>query len=368
MIKKEKNILLTLLTVLFCNFLFAQVGEKLDKEKLTLLSIKQSAISPSSFQKAHLHFFEAQKAIERNDWTSAKSHLDSSIYHNPNFSKAYSNRGFIFFRLKEYPLAISDFNKALSLNDKLDLSLYGLGITSIETNQYQKAMDNFNQVDPSHSLYGKAILGIAESYYLLDKYQNALNTLDTIYFESNILKSEAFFWKSVSYFKINNKELAYQNIESAIQNDSLNPTYHFAKAEFLLEDEKYSEAIDSYNTAIELKENYQPALLNRSFAKMKVFEFSSAIKDLDKLVALQESDVFLSNRSVLLSKANRYSEAIQDGKKATELNPDNGKAFLNLGNAYFLNKEKDKACSSWERSAKKGIELAKMHIEQECKK
>jgi len=67
-----------------------------------------------------------------------------------------------------------------------------------------------------------------------------------------------------------------------------------------------------------------------------------------------------------------YNLAIYYGKqgnheKAIEINPQFDLAYSNMGNAYRLLFEFDKACKSWQKALALGNEKCKEKIEMNCK-
>ena len=52
--------------------------------------------------------------------------------------------------------------------------------------------------------------------------------------------------------------------------------------------------------------------------------------------------------------AQKYEEAIGDFEKAVELKPDYADAYFNLGRAYYIMHDEDKACENYQLAAKYG--------------
>src|SRR5688572_25652575 len=96
---------------------------------------------------------KSKKAIElytladnfrvRGQFTEALNLLDQALAKDKNFVEAYYRRGLTFFSMKQYPNAMSDYEKGLSLTNDLrkqKVFWYDLGELYLLSGQYEKAM------------------------------------------------------------------------------------------------------------------------------------------------------------------------------------------------------------------------------------
>ena len=96
---------------------------------------------------------KSKKAIElytladnfrvRGQFEEALNLLDQAIAKDKNFVEAYYRRGLTFFSMKQYPNAIADYEKGLSLTTDLrkqKVFWYDLGELYLLSGQYEKSM------------------------------------------------------------------------------------------------------------------------------------------------------------------------------------------------------------------------------------
>ena len=96
---------------------------------------------------------KSKKAIElytladnfrvRGQFEEALNLLGQAIEKDKNFVEAYYRRGLTYFSMKQYPNAISDYEKGLSLTSELrkqKVFWYDLGELYLLSGQYEKAM------------------------------------------------------------------------------------------------------------------------------------------------------------------------------------------------------------------------------------
>ena len=99
---------------------------------------------------------------------------------------------------------------------------------------------------------------------------------------------------------------------------------HFEKGNTYDEEEKYAEAIEEYNKAIDLMKFNIP-----------------------------QKDLYLNNKAISLLRIEKYSEAVECLKQAISINKRNSLYYENLGYAYFLDNKYKSAEINYETAVKK---------------
>ena len=93
---------------------------------------------------------------------------------------------------------------------------------------------------------------------------------------------------------------------------------------------QYDRAIQDYDQAIRLDQNYAVTFLNRGVAYSGKTQYDHAIQDYDQAIKLNpNSALAFHNRGAAYSKKNEFSRAIQNYDQAIKLNPDYAAAFYN---------------------------------------
>ena len=105
-----------------------------------------------------------------------------------------------------------------------------------------------------------------------------------------------------------------------------------------------------YTKAIDLKPDYAFAYNNRGLVYSKKGLHDKAIADLNKAVALLESEgdkhdltIAYDSRGVAHSRNGRYDQAVRDYTAAIQFKPDYAFAHNNRGYAYYLKRQYDRA-------------------------
>ena len=96
---------------------------------------------------------------------------------------------------------------------------------------------------------------------------------------------------------------------------------------------KYEKAIECYDRALEINQNYAEAWYSKGYALYRLGRYKEAIGCYDRALKINQNYVeALNNKGVALSKLRRYEEAIECYDKALEINPNYAEAWYNKGN------------------------------------
>lgn len=82
----------------------------------------------------------AQKAVVEGRWEEAQQVYEEIVNINPRSPEAFSNLGYVLYRLENYSSAIARLQKALALNPNLSHTRALLGLCYFYTNQFSRAI------------------------------------------------------------------------------------------------------------------------------------------------------------------------------------------------------------------------------------
>jgi tetratricopeptide (TPR) repeat protein len=150
-------------------------------------------------------------------------------------------------------------------------------------------------------------------------------------------------------FEMNDQEKAQLSKQYSEQKErskfSAEVKAHFELGVKLYEETKYTEAMESFNKALE-KNPKQPGIVSRvADCYMKLEKNEEALANYDKAIEMNSLDpnVYM-NRGVVLSKLGKIAESQEAFKKAAEMDPSSAaKNFYNLGLTMINTGNNDKA-------------------------
>lgn len=96
---------------------------------------------------------------------------------NPNYVKAYNNRGTTYYNLGLYNKAIRDFNKSIELNP-CEYSYFYRGNSYYHLQQYEKAIQDYSEVIKLNPKFALAYFNRAVTYHKIGEYKKAVDDLN----------------------------------------------------------------------------------------------------------------------------------------------------------------------------------------------
>lgn len=123
------------------------------------------------------------------------------------------------------------------------------------------------------------------------KFEEALEVLEKSQ-KLNPQNALTYFSKAIAYHNLNELRAAYENYEKAIKLDNKMVDAYYNKAQAILafEDKseiEYREALSLLEKATDLDENFIDAHYYSAVVKKQLGEYESAIKSLDKVLAIE---------------------------------------------------------------------------------
>ncbi len=235
---------------------------------------------------------------------------DKIITAQGSLAEVYNYLGLSYSALQRYPEAITNYDKALSLNPRAVDYLINKGI----------AMEKFNQPYSALALYKKA---------MLIEPDNGLAS-----YNFSLLSSQ-----------LNTQETAIEAFDQVIAKDSTLAFAYTERGSSKLKTGDYQGALEDYNQALTLDPNSPDNWLNRGLAKEKLKDFNGAYEDFSQYIDMHPDLArgYL-NRGNVLVKLTQYQEAIQNYDLALFYEPNQGLVYLNRGIAKYNIQDKEGAC------------------------
>lgn len=156
-------------------------GSNAQKDKLNAISTDTSSMSPAikriggpADSEAAKLYAEGNKKGKAGDFRGAIDDYSMSLSHAPS-GNCHIKRGFAYLMIDNYPMAIEDFNTAITMNDQFNEAYLGRGISKFEMKDYQAAetdLTRYLQVNKKNAMAYNYMAGID---FLKQRYQESLN-------------------------------------------------------------------------------------------------------------------------------------------------------------------------------------------------
>lgn len=198
---------------------------------------------------------------------------------------AYTNRGVDHYRLKQYDLALTDFNKAIQLQPDYAWAYLSRGAVHEVQQKKAEALADYNKAITLNPSFQDAYLNRGNLYKSEGKVEEAITDYSKV-IAMNPACLEA--WVNRGYLYMNHGKL--------------------------------NEAVDDYSRAIELSPDYAIAYFNRGQIFNRQSRFTAAIDDFSTVITLNPNDAeAIYFRGIALYTTGNKSSACSDIQEATRL-------------------------------------------------
>ena len=216
--------------------------------------------------------------------------------------------------------------------------LVKMGNELIAQNNYEEALEKFNEALDYLPSYAPALDGKASLLILMEDYKGA--------------------WKI---------------IDDAIEKNSDYPQFYLTRGKVLIHKGKHKNAIDDLNRALDLAQGLNDKIfenkiyVTRGAAHQKLMAFDAALNDYSKAIQLDENNpnVFIY-RGYLYYQNMEYEEALKDFNTVIEIDPENPIAYYNRGMIYIKQGKDDEACEEFHKGCELGNTNACKMVVSRC--
>jgi tetratricopeptide (TPR) repeat protein len=123
-------------------------------------------------------FTQGANLLKEQKWEEGISFFDKVIDKDPKNSKAYYNRGFGYYGLKDYDKAWNDFDKATQLDPKDSTAFLYMGLIKYYEKDYEASITQYNNAIKAQPKYATAFYNRGISKGQLKDYAGAEKDFD----------------------------------------------------------------------------------------------------------------------------------------------------------------------------------------------
>lgn len=331
-------------------------------------------IASDTISKEQIIYNKARLLADSAKYKQAVKELKKTIKIRNNYWEAYNLMAECQIRMKDYPAADKELEKANKIAPMNYETMKWKGIVFYLTNKFsdaKKALDTSiyfateEKIDDAELLYYRALL-----MFKGRNYKAALESCQAIfefkadYIDAYLLLAEIRFARKEYNYVI--KELN-EAIRLTEQTKPDNRLYKLlAKSKF--ENQDYKGAIADWGRYLQDFPKEEEALISRAVAKINSNDNSGAIADLDEAIKINGSNaVSYCYRGVAKGGNRQYVEALKDLDYSIKLKFNYSVAYVNRAAIKFAIKDKRGACADLEKADGLGDEMAIKLIERYCK-
>ncbi|MDY6950155.1 MAG: tetratricopeptide repeat protein [Thermodesulfobacteriota bacterium] len=266
------------------------------------------------------HHVKGLRYQEKGKWDKAIAEYTKAIELNPEYGRAYLDRGGAYLNKGQYDQAIFDSTKAIALHPNVSEAYFNRADAYRITAQYDRAISDYTKVIELNPEYAKAYLDRGGAYLCKGDYEQAISdSTKAIELHPNV--SEAHFNRAVAYRITAQYDRAISDYTKAIE---LNPECAEAyvdRGAAHLYMGHYAEAISDSTKAIELNPGYVGGYNNLSWllATCPDSTYRNGARAVDlaqTAIRLDHSFARLDTLAAAYAEAGRFDEAVKTQEQA----------------------------------------------------
>ncbi len=276
----------------------------------------------------------ARAAMEHKDYAEAVRSYKEYLAKKPDDADGHFDLGNAYASLKQTADAKAEYEKAISLDSKLDAAYVNLGITLMETDPaaavepFQKAAALLPDQARPQFLVGWAYERSGKPALAVEHYRAAEKLDDK--------NSDIHFALGRVLLASNQPADAETEFRAAIASDPSNSQAHLGLSQALMAENKSEEAAAELGKYVEAQPNDTAARVAYALALAKLGKNEDALAELDRAAGpSQESLSALKLRGQVLFQLKRYDDAIAVLERAAKLAPQDADIPAQIGHVYL---------------------------------
>lgn len=272
-----------------------------------------------------------RNALYFDDYVLSIQYFNQVIKLKPYLSEPYLLRAIAKIQLGDYTGAELDCNAAIERNPFQPGAYYTRGYIYLQTNQLEKAKNDFSEAlifAPENKTY---IAMRADVLAGLKEYELALDDINRLLYREP--KSAALHFEKGTICLRSGDTICAQNaFIKATEYDSQNPANWSALGLVQLMQDNQDDALISLSKSIDYGSKWAGDYINRGIIYYRLHNYRSALADYDKAVTLSPHDAqCYYNRGVLRQELGDYNRALEDFTKAINIAPDQIEIYYQRG-------------------------------------
>jgi tetratricopeptide (TPR) repeat protein len=311
---------------------------------------------------AHCSLAGGLRALRRHD--EALASYDRAIALQPDFARAYSNRGVVLADMQRHEEAVASHDRAIALRPEFAEAHSNRGVVLAALLRHEEALASFDRaiaLQPNnaapHYNRAKLLADLRRLDEALTSYDHAI-ARQPAYVEAHYNRA-----KVLADLRRHAEALASYDRTIALKADHAEA--HSNRGVVLLDLQRPEEALVSHDRAMVLKPDHPEIYSNRGYALAELRRCEEALASCERAIALRSdyADAFL-NRGVILARLQRREEALTSFDRVLALQPNFALAYYNRGLVLADMQRHDEALANHDRAIAIQPDFAEAHWSQ----
>jgi tetratricopeptide (TPR) repeat protein len=284
-------------------------------------------------QNSKQYFKAGEEFLKNNKFEDALDQYSKALQIEPDLTKAYTQRAFVYSQLSKFKEAAEDYDRASVFIPKDEFNYYDAAAMYYTIGDNQSSFERLNKALVIKPNFLEAIQLKVLVLVNLKKYDEALaNAKMALKYKET---AENFYVFGRVNDILGNLDIAGEAYLKALQENDQYITAAIRLADLQRRQKKYALAISYINRAVRQDPNSIEAYLVRSDIYADQIQYQSAINDVSTIMSLKpdDPDMFFK-RGKYYQAFTQHTNAIIDFNKVISLQPENAKAYYERAYSY----------------------------------
>ena len=272
---------------------------------------------------------------------SARITLEEILKLQPKCLDALNLLGVIAARSKNHERALTLFDRAIALDQRISGPFSNKGLLLCELGQFEAALDCFDRAIAINSDDAVVRFNRANVLKQLDRPNDALQG----YEKAITIKpdfAQAHYNRGVLLKDLGRHDEALASYDSAVRSRAGYAEAFFNRGNLLLEMGRHAAALENFDRAIECRSAYAEAYLNRGDVLQKLGRTELALRSYDRAIAIRPNYIKAHyNRGNLFKSLNRRDGAVASYNQCLEIDSSHADAHFNKALVHLAHGEFD---------------------------
>jgi len=220
--------------------------------------------------------------IDREDLATAQQTTSKLLATYPLNVAAYDLQGLIYLRENKLDAAVEAFSNAIEKDPSYAIAWYNLGAAKHQLGELEAARSYLSKAIELEPDLTKAYFERAKVLKELGDKESAIADYDSIIAKKGAIYPEALLNRALTKKMMGTYASALSDLNRVIKEFPNNPALYKNRGNLYLLLNMPPVAIDDFTKAIELRNEYADAYLNRGIAHLQMFDRISGCADLEK--------------------------------------------------------------------------------------
>lgn len=288
-------------------------------------------------------------ADREGQYRRAIEYFTRAVELDPRFFQAFSDRGMVKGRIKDYVGAIADATKAIELNPGYVQAYHDRGLFKAATGDYAGALTDYEhaiRLDPNHF---EALVSRGQARERNRDHKGAIADFNKA-IASNPEDSRPYKHRGFAKRNLGDFAGAIADYTTALRLRPGDSNAHQLRGDAHFAARDLDAAIADQTRALAIKPRYALAFYARGLARARNGENAAAIRDYTSAIAIDpQSPLAFSNRASCLLSLGKHAEALADYDKAIAINPLLPRSYLKRGYGRLRCEQAQEAISDFSK-------------------